>query len=86
MTVQLLSVSILYFIVWIPYTTIVLLQMVNNTSFLTYLMSTYIVYLPYLLVLFLPFICLFAMSELKKKFFSLFIMSNRLFPNYPMKK
>lgn len=82
LTIQLLSISMLYFLVWIPYALIVLLQMLNNTLFLTYLMSTFIVYTPYLLVSFLPFICLFAMPDLKKKFFLIFISSNRSIRNH----
>ncbi|CAF0966319.1 unnamed protein product [Adineta ricciae] len=71
LTAQLLTISILYLIVWIPYTTVVFLQMYNNTPFLTYLMSTFIVYLPYIMFFSLPFLCLLAMPDIKKKFFGL---------------
>lgn len=70
LTVQLLAISVLYFLVWFPYTTVVLLQMFHNTPRLTYLMSTFIVYTPYLVVFTLPWICLLAMPEVKKKAFA----------------
>jgi hypothetical protein len=68
LSIQLLSISLLYLISWMPYATIGLIQIFKNTPFLTYLLSTFFIYLPYCPVLFLPFICLFSMPDIKRKF------------------
>ncbi|CAF4240001.1 unnamed protein product, partial [Rotaria sordida] len=64
-----------YIIGWIPYTTIGLIQIFENTQELSYLLSTYFVYVPYIQTLFLPIICLLFMPDMRHKLHSLFTES-----------
>ena len=54
---------------WIPYGTVSTMQLIANTEFLSYLLSTFFIYFPYAQTLFLPYACLFFMPEIKKKFY-----------------
>jgi hypothetical protein len=63
----LLSVSLLYMVGWIPYSTISLIQIFANNQLLAYLLSTYFTFIPYLQTLLLPYICLFFMPNIKNK-------------------
>ena len=65
---QLLAIALPYMIAWIPYCTIVTLQIFQNTEQLAYLLSTLFVYFPYIQVLFLPYICILFIPEIKQKF------------------
>jgi len=57
LSIQLISISMLYLISWMPYAILGLLQIFENIVFLTYL--------PYCPVLFSPFICLLSMPNIK---------------------
>ncbi|CAF1158657.1 unnamed protein product [Rotaria sordida] len=75
LSAQLIAASLLYIIGWIPYTTIGLIQIFENTQELSYLLSTYFVYVPYIQTLFLPIICLLFMPDMRHKLHSLFTES-----------
>jgi hypothetical protein len=65
----------LYSIGWIPYTTIGLIQIFENTQQLNYLLSTIFVYIPYIQTLLLPIICFLFMPDIKQKLRTIFIES-----------
>ncbi|CAF1583133.1 unnamed protein product [Adineta ricciae] len=68
LSVQLLAIALPYMIAWIPYCTVVTIQIFQNTEQLAYLLSTFFVYFPYIQVLFLPYICILFIPEIKQKF------------------
>jgi hypothetical protein len=72
---QLLSISIMYIVGWIPYSTIALIQIFANTQLLAYLLSTFFTYIPYLQTLLLPYICIFFMPNIKQKFYDALVLS-----------
>jgi len=65
----------LYAIGWIPYTTIGVIQIFEDTQQLGYLLSTIFVYIPYIQTLLLPIICLLFMPDIKQKLCTIFIES-----------
>ncbi|CAF1135345.1 unnamed protein product [Adineta steineri] len=73
MTVQLLATSMLYIIGWVPYITIGLIQIFENTEQLASLLSTVFAFFPYMQTLFLPIICLLFMPDIRHKFYSTLI-------------
>jgi hypothetical protein len=58
MTLQLLSISCLYMIAWLPSMIIAVIQQVNSLSFLAQIQSDYILDLTYIVCLFIPWVCL----------------------------
>lgn len=44
------------------------MQIFENTAFLAYLLSTFLIYFPYAQSLFMPYACLVFMPEMRKKF------------------
>jgi hypothetical protein len=69
---QLLAITMPYMIAWIPYSTIVLIQIFANTKQLAYLLTTYFVYLPYLQALLLPYLCISFVPEIQRKMLAVF--------------
>jgi hypothetical protein len=63
----------LYTIGWVPYTTIALIQIFENTQQLAYLLSTIFVFIPYIQTLLLPIICILFMPDIMQKFRTILI-------------
>jgi len=72
MTLQLLGMSSLYLITWIPSIVIGFIQQLKPSSFLYRIEEDYIADLTYLICLFLPWICIGLLPEFKKWVFKLF--------------
>jgi hypothetical protein len=66
MTLQLLSVSNLYLITWLPTIVVGLLQQVSSSDFLFQIQENYVTDLTYLICLFLPWVCLGQIPEINK--------------------
>jgi len=66
MTLQLLIVSALFLIFWLPIAITGLIQQFFSPTFLIDIQFNIFFYLIYFIQLFLPFICLISLSELKK--------------------
>lgn len=45
------------------------MQLIANTEFLSFLLSTFFIYFPYLQTMFLPYACVLFMPEIKTKLF-----------------
>jgi hypothetical protein len=58
MTLQLLSISCLYLIAWLPSMIIAVIQQTSSLSFIAQIQSDYILDLIYLVCLFVPWVCL----------------------------
>lgn len=69
---QLLGIAMMYLLAWIPYSTIVLIQMFQSSEQLAYILSTYFAYVPYLQSLLLPYVCILFIPSIKEKFLALF--------------
>ncbi|CAF4173385.1 unnamed protein product [Adineta steineri] len=67
MTVQLLVVSSLFLIFWLPIAITGLIQQYFSPTFLIDIQFNIFFYLIYLIQLFLPFVCLISLPELKKE-------------------
>ncbi len=72
MTLQLLGMSSLYLITWIPSIVVGFIQQLKPSSFLYRIEEDYIADLTYLICLFLPWICIGLLPEFKKWVFKLF--------------
>jgi hypothetical protein len=72
MTLQLLSMSSLYLITWIPSIVTGLIQQFKPSSFLYQIQEDYISDLTYLICLLLPWMCIGLLPEFKKWVFKLF--------------
>ncbi|CAF0925519.1 unnamed protein product, partial [Didymodactylos carnosus] len=69
MVIQLLWISILYIFTWVPLTISLLLSNFDSTTtpWLTSIIVDYLNYLTYLAGLLCPFVCIMALSEVRKK-------------------
>ncbi|CAF1153549.1 unnamed protein product [Adineta steineri] len=66
MTVQLLSISLLYFIAWLPGIVVAVIQQLFIPGFLAEIQVEYIFYLTYMICLFVPWVCLGLFPEFIK--------------------
>ncbi|CAF0956985.1 unnamed protein product [Didymodactylos carnosus] len=76
LSIQLLSISFLYICGWFPYMTVSLIQIFENTLFLTHLVSTYVAYLAYVSALLLPFVSIICLPDIKQNLLSLLFNNN----------
>ncbi|CAF1237130.1 unnamed protein product [Adineta ricciae] len=77
MTIQLLSVAALYFIGWMPITSIAVIQQIHQSQLAAEIQSKYIVDFIYLVCLFMPLVCIGILPELKKWIQGLFRLHKR---------
>nr|ACD54750.1 GQ-coupled rhodopsin-like protein [Adineta vaga] len=68
--IQLLAVSLLYIVGWIPYSIISLIQIFVNNKLLFNLLSTYFTFIPHIQTILLPYICLLFMPNVKQKMYN----------------
>lgn len=66
MTLQLLSISWLYFVAWLPNTIIAVIQEINDSDFVAEIQANYVFDLLYLVCLLMPWVCLGMLPEFKK--------------------
>jgi hypothetical protein len=66
MTLQLLSISCLYMIAWLPNTITAVIQEISASSFIAQVQSNYIFDLLYLVCLLIPWVCVGMLPEFKK--------------------
>jgi hypothetical protein len=66
MTIQLLVISLLFLIFWLPIAITGLIRQFFSPTFLIDVQYNIFFYLIYFIQLFLPFVCLISLSELKK--------------------
>lgn len=66
MTLQLLAISSIFLIFWLPIAVTGLIQQFFYPTFLIYVQFNIFFYLIYFIQLFLPFVCLISLPELKK--------------------
>jgi hypothetical protein len=66
MTLQLLSISCLYIIAWLPNTIIAVIQELGESSFIAQVQSNYILDLLYLVCVLIPWVCIGMLPEFKK--------------------
>ncbi|CAF4574487.1 unnamed protein product, partial [Rotaria sp. Silwood2] len=70
MLIQLLSVSLLHSLVWLPVTIVILIVMTNNpppTIIIELQSSWVLINIMYIAVLINPLVCIFAIPEIKEK-------------------
>ncbi|CAF1339588.1 unnamed protein product [Adineta steineri] len=72
MTIQLLIISSVYFIAWIPNTIIAVIQEIIDSSFVAEIQANYFFDLLYLVCLLMPWVCIMMLPELKKWMWKLF--------------
>ena len=66
MTLQLVSISSLYLVTWLPNVIIGLLQQVNESNYLYGIEEDYVADITYLICLLLPWICIGMLPAFKK--------------------
>ncbi|CAF1335883.1 unnamed protein product, partial [Didymodactylos carnosus] len=71
MVVQLLLISLLFSISWLPLIVVLFIRLVYKPNFLQYLTTVYLLYTPYLSALITPLMCLVATADIKAKKYKL---------------
>jgi hypothetical protein len=67
MTIQLVSISILYFLFWFPLALVSLIRIYFIPTFLQDLTNYYLNYTPYMVQLLMPFVCIACLPEIWPK-------------------
>ena len=77
MTIQLLSVSFLYLMFYLPFTLIQIIILCGFRNEIIIDASPYTVFFSYFTMLLFPFVCALSLPELRKKFFNLLPVQRR---------
>jgi len=68
MYIQLVSISILYFIIWVPFVTLSIIRIFYDHLFLHDFMILFMNYFLYIFPLASPFICLIGLPAVRQRF------------------
>jgi hypothetical protein len=83
LTIQLLSISLLFLTLYLPMVLFALIRLWFDPSFLFVFVTNYFAYAGYLVPLLTPFVCLISLPEMITEIKKLFCCSNRVQPIQP---